>query len=204
MDTNGIKLADRQFCEQLKTAGLDRVSITMLATKPEIYADLAKANDGLFRRNQTGLKNAVDVFGNAVDINTVLTTYNFSNMGSLIDLASEYSINLRVIELADSYDSTGDLYVPVAKLKQELGLNGGTINCGTLDEEFDYNSIKLMFRSPAGLEGVKLSRPDFVWFTPDGCLKNVEGQEVSLLEEIKSRDKQRLDLKLRANSSFLH
>jgi len=197
MDTNGIKLGkSMQFCQELKGAGLDRISLTVLTTRPEVYKQLTGANGGTFEYNQRGLDNAVKVFGNKVDINTVFTKKNASDMPALMDLARKYSIDLRILELASAYDSTDNLYIPITQLKQKLGLNGGKINRSTCDKEYSLGEINLMIRSPAGLRGVKPSEPDFIWLSPDGQLKDLKGKEICLMEEIRSQNVTELEVKI--------
>jgi len=196
MDTNGIKLGkDIEYCKRLKEAGLDRITISVLATDQQIYNDLTGANGKLFYFNQQGLKNAVKLFGKNVDINTVFTKKNSQDMINILKLAEKLSVDLRVLELVGKYDKTNNLYVPISEFKQIMNLNGGTINKKTCDEEYFVNGIKIMIRLPAGL-GEDTPEPDFVWLTPDGYIKNVRGEELYLLDEIKSRNKQELEKKI--------
>lgn len=81
--TNGRKLSDHDYTQELKAAGLDHVQITIESSRPEVHDRMVRAN-GAWRDTVAGIRNALDV-GLFVMTNTTLLEANAYHIKETID-----------------------------------------------------------------------------------------------------------------------
>jgi radical SAM protein with 4Fe4S-binding SPASM domain len=88
--TNGRRLKDKSYAEQLEKAGLDFVQVTLESHKPQIH-DKMTATKGSWKETLAGIKNALQtkVY---VTTNTTLSKYNASEFLQTIDFIKELGI----------------------------------------------------------------------------------------------------------------
>lgn len=88
--TNGRRLKDRSYAEQLEKAGLDFVQVTLESHKPQIH-DQMTATKGSWKETLAGIKNALQtkVY---VTTNTTLSKYNASEFLQTIDFIKELGV----------------------------------------------------------------------------------------------------------------
>ena len=105
--TNGILL--EKYAEQLKSAGLDRVNVSLDTLNPETYKfitkkdHLAKAKDGILK--------AVEVDLYPVKINMVLMKgINEDEVEDMFEFCKEHGIVLQLIELMESENCDDDKF----------------------------------------------------------------------------------------------
>lgn len=81
LNTNGLKLENKEYCEELFNASLDSVQITLYSSNPEVHNKLVGIPNG-FERTVKGIKNALDV-GLGVSINTPIVSDNQDYISTL-------------------------------------------------------------------------------------------------------------------------
>ena len=88
--TNGRKLKDKSYAEQLEKAGLDFVQVTLESHKPQIH-DKMTATKGSWKETLAGIKNALQtkVY---VTTNTTLSKYNASEFLQTMDFIKELGV----------------------------------------------------------------------------------------------------------------
>jgi radical SAM protein with 4Fe4S-binding SPASM domain len=88
--TNGRRLKDKSYAEQLEKAGLDFVQVTLESHKPQIH-DKMTATKGSWKETLAGIKNALQtrVY---VTTNTTLSKYNASEFLQTIDFIKELGV----------------------------------------------------------------------------------------------------------------
>jgi len=88
--TNGRRLKDKSYAEQLEKAGLDFVQVTLESHKPQIH-DQMTATKGSWKETLAGIKNALQtrVY---VTTNTTLSKYNASEFLQTIDFIKELGV----------------------------------------------------------------------------------------------------------------
>ncbi len=92
--TNGFFLKER--IKDLVDAGLDRVNVSLHSLKKDVYR-LLTGIDGL-EKVLEGLK-LVKEYGLPVKLNFVLTGYNYGEVKTLIDFASQNGFSINIIEV---------------------------------------------------------------------------------------------------------
>jgi radical SAM protein with 4Fe4S-binding SPASM domain len=88
--TNGRRLKDKSYAEQLEKAGLDFVQVTLESHKPQIH-DKMTATKGSWKETLAGIKNALQtkVY---VTTNTTLSKYNASEFLQTMDFIKELGV----------------------------------------------------------------------------------------------------------------
>ena len=88
--TNGRRLKDKSYAEQLEKAGLDFVQVTLESHKPQIH-DKMTATKGSWKETLAGIKNALQtkVY---VTTNTTLSRYNASEFLQTMDFIKELGV----------------------------------------------------------------------------------------------------------------
>jgi radical SAM protein with 4Fe4S-binding SPASM domain len=88
--TNGRRLKDKSYTEQLEKAGLDFVQVTLESHKPQIH-DKMTATKGSWKETLAGIKNALQtkVY---VTTNTTLSKYNASEFLQTMDFIKELGV----------------------------------------------------------------------------------------------------------------
>ena len=81
LNTNGLKLADKNFCKELHDAELDSVQITFYSSNPEIHDELVGIHGG-WEKTVNGIKNAIET-GLNVSINTPIVSNNQDYVSTL-------------------------------------------------------------------------------------------------------------------------
>ena len=89
--TNGRRLRDKDYTEQLDKAGLDFVQITLESHRPQIH-DQMTSSKGSWKETVAGIKNALQtkVY---VTTNTTLSKYNASEFLQTMDFIKELGIS---------------------------------------------------------------------------------------------------------------
>lgn len=82
LNTNGRRLADRQFAASLHAAGLDHVQITLESHRPAVHNAMTGANS--FDETLCGIQNALAV-GLHTITNTTLTRQNIDHAGQIVE-----------------------------------------------------------------------------------------------------------------------
>ena len=88
--TNGRKLADPKYVEELVRAGLDYVQITLESHIPEVHEKITGVK-GSWEETVKGVENALDA-GLYVDVNTTLNKLNVGHVGKYIDFLAEIGV----------------------------------------------------------------------------------------------------------------
>ncbi|HVJ49752.1 GTP 3',8-cyclase MoaA [Desulfitobacterium sp.] len=121
LTTNGIFLPEMAF--ELKAAGLNRVNISLDTFDPDRFREITRGGDvdkvlqGIFRSLEAGL--------NPVKINVVVDrSYNLLELPKFLELARNYPIDVRFIELMPIGISSDhrEEFVPIAEMKEIMGL----------------------------------------------------------------------------------
>jgi radical SAM protein with 4Fe4S-binding SPASM domain len=88
--TNGRRLKDKSYAEQLEKAGLDFIQVTLESHKPQIH-DQMTATKGSWKETLAGIKNALQtrVY---VTTNTTLSNYNASEFLQTMDFLNELGV----------------------------------------------------------------------------------------------------------------
>lgn len=96
LTTNGILLD--QFAKSLKSAGLDRINISI--DSPDVHSFASLTGGGDLSRIVRGIKAARSAGFNTIKLNTVLLkNHNAENMEEIIRFAAQYQCQIRFIEL---------------------------------------------------------------------------------------------------------
>lgn len=194
MTTIGLKLADREFCESLRGDGLDGVTISVNTFNSKTYKKMTGARPGDFETMMEGLKNAVDIFGHSVTLNTVLNKWNAKEIPELIEYASKKGLGVKVLEMLDEKGITPpDVYVSLSEFKREEGIKGGKMINPTRELVRIGGARVYLVNSCCARKECNICRKGYnvVRVTSDGkiktCISN-ESNELSALNEIKRRD----------------
>lgn len=136
--TNGIKLADEHYLQELVEAGLDHIQITLESHDEKIHNGMVGAD--AWKQTVHGIKNAV-----ATDVytitNTTLTTLNGPDIEETIDFLAELGIQTFA---CNSLIYTG---------------RGPSSGIGIPEEELEGLMVRV--RDKAMSEGMRL-----IWYTP--------------------------------------
>lgn len=121
LTTNGILLPEMAF--DLKKTGVKRVNISLDTLDAERFREITRGGDvrkviqGVFRSLEAGLE--------PVKINVVVVrSSNFQELPQFLELARNYPLHIRFIELMPIGASSErrDDFVPIAEMKDVLGL----------------------------------------------------------------------------------
>ncbi|HEY8910126.1 MAG TPA: GTP 3',8-cyclase MoaA [Desulfosporosinus sp.] len=121
LTTNGMLLPEMAF--DLKKAGVQRVNISLDTMDPERFHDITRGGDvqtviqGIFRALEAGL--------NPVKLNVVVVRdFNTGELPKFLDLAKQYPLHVRFIELMPIGISSEHRteFVPIKEMKELLGL----------------------------------------------------------------------------------
>jgi radical SAM protein with 4Fe4S-binding SPASM domain len=88
--TNGRKLSKRAYVEELRSAGLDHVQITIESSDPEVH-DRMVGRAGSWRHTVQGIRNALDA-EMFVMTNSTLLKQNSAGLGETIDFLAELGV----------------------------------------------------------------------------------------------------------------
>jgi radical SAM protein with 4Fe4S-binding SPASM domain len=139
LNTNGRKLSDRDYLEELVEAGLDHVQITFESHDPNIHDPMVGAQ-GAWQETVNGLKNALDT-SLYLMTNTTLLTHN-------------------VNALEETLDFLGDLGVPTIGLNALIYAGKGkTVNTGIKEE-----ALPDLLESARSI--TERYRQRLIWYTP--------------------------------------
>lgn len=94
VNTNGRRLADREFAASLHAAGLDHVQITLESHRPAVHNAMTGANS--FDETVCGIQNALAV-GLHTITNTTLTRQNIDHAGQIVEFL--HSLGLRTFAM---------------------------------------------------------------------------------------------------------
>jgi radical SAM protein with 4Fe4S-binding SPASM domain len=136
--TNGIKLADKAYLQQLVEVGLDHIQITLESHDEKVHNQMVGAD--AWKKTVQGIKNAV-----ATDVytitNTTLTTLNAPDIEQTIDFLADLGIQTFA---CNSLIYTG---------------RGPSSGIGIPEEELEGLMVRV--RDKAMAEGMRL-----IWYTP--------------------------------------
>jgi radical SAM protein with 4Fe4S-binding SPASM domain len=139
--TNGRRLKDKSYAEQLEKAGLDFVQVTLESHKPQIH-DQMTATKGSWKETLAGIKNALQtkVY---VTTNTTLSKYNASEFLQTMDFIKELGVG--------AFGCNSLIYSGKAgEISKEFALPLETLN-----------ELMPKIRDKANQLGLK-----FLWYTP--------------------------------------
>jgi MoaA/NifB/PqqE/SkfB family radical SAM enzyme len=84
IQTNGVRLADPNYCRELVDAGIDEYFISIMAADAQTHDDIA-AVKGAFERTFKGLEN-LDSYDNVYLLtNTVITKRSYSHLAKIVE-----------------------------------------------------------------------------------------------------------------------
>lgn len=136
--TNGIKLASREYLDELVSAGLDHVQITLESSNPEVHNHMTSAQS--FEETVQGIRNCVEA-GIHTITNTTITKVNADGMADTVRFAHSLGIKAvaanAVINSGKAID--GDFSVSAEKLESVI-LN--------MNEELDRLGMRFIWYSP--------------------------------------------------------
>lgn len=120
LTTNGVLLP--QMAEALRSAGVDRLNISLDTLDPEKYAYITRI--GTLDNAMAGIRAALDAGFEKIKINAVLIGgFNDSEVTDLAELTRKYPVDVRFIEMMPMYDS-GDFdekaFIPYTKVLDYL------------------------------------------------------------------------------------
>lgn len=121
LTTNGILLND--VAADLKKAGVDRINISLDTLDAERFRQVTRGGD--VNKVLSGIFKALEVGLTPVKLNTVVMRgFNDHELPLFLNLAKEYPINVRFIELmpiGESSEHRSD-FVPISEMKKTLGI----------------------------------------------------------------------------------
>ena len=196
LTTNGLLLP--QFAEELQTAGVKRINLSLDTLDPKKYAYMTRI--GKLEDFYAGLDAALRAGFEKVKINTVLIGgFNEDEIRNLAELTREYPVDVRFIELMPMYDG-GDFgpeaYIPSTKVLEALPEAGSVVPDG---------GVAKLYRLPGAQGNVGLIRPVSAHFcgdcnrirlTADGKLKpclhgadeyNIKGLQFAEVKQVMER-----------------
>ena len=120
LTTNGILLPE--LGKQLREAGVNRLNLSLDTLNPDKYAYITRI--GKLEQFQKGLESALEAGFEKVKINAVLIGgFNDDEIEALANLAMEYPVDMRFIELMpiQDHDEFGEsAYVPYSRVLEKL------------------------------------------------------------------------------------
>lgn len=96
IQTNGRKLSDLKYCEELINAGVNEFYISIYGPNSEIHDKITRRK-GSFDETNKALNN-LNGLNVKIITNTVVTKYNFEHLAMVVGLISKYK-NIKEIEL---------------------------------------------------------------------------------------------------------
>lgn len=139
LNTNARRLMDAGYVEDLATAGLDHVQITVESCVPEIHDEMMQAK-GAFNQTISGLKNVL--------------------ASKLYVMTNTTMLRTNVHTIPDTLDFLADLGVPTVGLNA-LIYSGRGLNVGTGLLEKELQPILDLAAQKTAMRGQKL-----IWYTP--------------------------------------
>jgi radical SAM protein with 4Fe4S-binding SPASM domain len=139
LNTNGRRLSDAKFVQQLADAGLDHVQITLESHDPEVH-DRMVATRGAWKQTVAGIRNALDT--------------------SLFVMTNTTMLRSNSPRMADTLDFLGELGVPTIGLNA-LIYSGHGLSVGTGLEENELPPLLELARQRSDHYGQRL-----IWYTP--------------------------------------
>jgi cyclic pyranopterin phosphate synthase len=184
---------------ELRTAGLNRINVSLDTTDPERFSDLTGGGD--VRRVEEGIKAAFQAGFKPLKINSVLIrSHNWDVLPQLVGLASKYQAIIRFIELMP-FGQAATLYrtefvsgrEALNVLSQHFGVRGPLKSRGTAEEYLlkdGDRECKVGFITPVSdpfCSGCDRLRMDCRgWVYP--CLREEPGIDLRELVETKGRE----------------
>ena len=100
LETNGIKLAEKSYCQELKNAYLNHVQITLYSSHPNIHNNLVGIPDA-FEKTVKGIKNALEE-GLDVSVSVPVVTENRKKYHDVLDFLQKLGVSC--VECSDVTD----------------------------------------------------------------------------------------------------
>lgn len=91
INTNGRKLRDKQYVQQLVNAGLDHVQITLESHDAAIHDQMVNAR-GAWQDTVTGIRNALEMPGLYMMTNTTMLDDNVETLAQTLDFLAELGV----------------------------------------------------------------------------------------------------------------
>ncbi len=139
LNTNGRRLSDRRYLEQLVEAGLDHVQITLESHDPAIHNEMVRSKNA-WRQTVEGIRNALET-PLYVMTNTTMLHQNSPRLKETLDFLAE-------------------LGVPTLGLNALIYAGAGRL-CGSGLSEAELNPLLDLARQSAERHGQRL-----IWYTP--------------------------------------
>ena len=98
VQTNGILLADKEYVERLKGAGLNKAFVALHSSNPAIH-DYLVGIKGAFRKCVAGIKNLLE-FNIEVVLNPVVTTKSYRFLPHYIEFLHNHFPQIKLISLS--------------------------------------------------------------------------------------------------------
>lgn len=138
MTTNGVLLKER--AQSLKTAGLNRVNISVDSLNEGNYRHITKCKAGIFQKVMDGIHAAVDAGLTPVKLNMVLLKdVNEYEVEKMLSFTREFhgDVILQLIQLMDFRD-VACYHVDVDEIERELELKAGCVQVRELHRRKKY------------------------------------------------------------------
>jgi cyclic pyranopterin phosphate synthase len=138
MTTNGVLLKER--AQSLKTAGLNRVNISVDSLNEGNYRHITKCKAGIFQKVMDGIHAAVDAGLTPVKLNMVLLKdVNEYEVEKMLSFTREFhgDVILQLIQLMDFRD-VACYHVDVDEIERELELKAGYVQVRELHRRKKY------------------------------------------------------------------
>jgi len=114
LTTNGILLKER--LPELKSAGLDELSISLDTLDQETYSNLNQGRREDLQKILNGIKTAKDYLFPKINLNMTLTKYNEDEVKKMISFSKDLDIPLRLIS-----------FIPLGEVKKKLASHQGRV-----------------------------------------------------------------------------
>jgi len=138
MTTNGVLLKER--AQSLKTAGLNRVNISVDSLNEGNYRHITKCKAGIFQKVMDGINAAVDAGLTPVKLNMVLLKdVNELEIEEMLSFTRKFhgDVILQLIQLMDFRD-VACYHVDVDEIERELELKAGCVQVRELHRRKKY------------------------------------------------------------------
>lgn len=146
LTTNGMLLPEMAF--DLKAAGLHRVNISLDTFDPERFREMTRGGD--VNKVLQGIYRSLEADLTPVKLNAVVVRdFNLHELPKFLELARNYPIHVRFIELMPigvSSDQRNE-FVSIAEMKEVLGLQG------LEPQKKDFGGGPAEYVSPEGFQG---------------------------------------------------
>ncbi len=171
LTTNGILMG--RYARELKSAGVDRVNISLDTLNADKYNDITVGGD--LKQALSGIQAAWDVGLTPLKLNTVLIGgFNDDEIPAFVELTRQYPVQLRFIELMPMENSGRfgpEAYLPVSEVLERIP---------ELEPVATDGGVARLYRLPGGVGTVGLISPlsrhfcgtcNRIRLTADGKLK---------------------------------